>query len=135
MPDASGSDPGRPDRPRPKRPLNVFGEPLAECCAKPLTGFYRTGSCETGPEDFGVHTVCAVVDADFLAFSRAAGNDLSTPVPEAGFPGLKPGDCWCLCAARWKEALDAARAPQVRLPRPPQAAPDLRPPRLPEQYT
>jgi hypothetical protein len=62
-----------------------------------------------------VHTVCAVVDADFLAFSRAAGNDLSTPVPEAGFPGLKPGDCWCLCAARWKEALDAARAPQVRL--------------------
>ena len=84
MPDASGSDPGRRARPR-----NVFGEPLDECCSKPLTGFYRTGSCETGPEDFGVHTVCARVDAEFLAFSRAAGNDLSSPVPAAGFPGLK----------------------------------------------
>src|SRR5689334_14394484 len=76
---------------------NVYGEPLAECSAKPLTGFYRTGSCATGPDDFGLHTVCTRVDADFLAFSRAAGNDLSTPVPQAGFPGLKPGDCWCLC--------------------------------------
>jgi uncharacterized protein (DUF2237 family) len=94
---------------------NVFGEPLAECCAKPLTGFYRTGSCETGPEDVGVHTVCTRVDADFLAFSRAAGNDLSTPVPAAGFPGLQPGDCWCLCAERWKEAFEAGRAPRVRL--------------------
>src|ERR1044071_1271710 len=81
VPDASGSAPRRPARPR-----NVFGEPLAECCAKPLTGFYRTGSCETGPEDFGVHTVCARVDADFLAFSKAAGNDLSTSFPAAGFP-------------------------------------------------
>jgi uncharacterized protein len=94
---------------------NVFGEPLAECCAKPLTGFYRSGSCETGPEDVGVHTVCARVDAAFLAFSRAAGNDLSTPVPAAGFPGLKPGDCWCLCAARWLEAFEAGWAPRVRL--------------------
>ena len=110
MPDASGSDPGRRASPR-----NVLGEPLAECCSSPLTGFYRTGSCETGPEDFGVHTVCAHVDADFLAFSKAAGNDLSTPVPAAGFAGLKPGDCWCLCAARWKEAFDAGRAPKVRL--------------------
>lgn len=111
MPDASGSDP----RPRRDAPRNVFGERLGECCAKPLTGFYRDGSCNTGPEDFGVHTVCALVDADFLAFSKAAGNDLSTPVPQAGFEGLKPGDCWCLCAARWKEAFDAGHAPRVRL--------------------
>ena len=108
MPDASGSDPGRGNRPR-----NVFGEPLAECCTKPLTGFYRTGSCETGPDDFGVHTVCTRVDADFLRFSQAAGNDLSTP--RAGFPGLRPGDRWCLCAARWKEAFDAHVAPPVIL--------------------
>ena len=94
---------------------NVLGEPLAECCTKPMTGFYRDGSCNTGPEDFGVHTVCTKVDAEFLAFSKAAGNDLSTPVPEFGFPGLKPGDCWCLCAARWKEALDAGAPPQVVL--------------------
>src|SRR5216683_2858297 len=84
------------------------------CSAKPLTGFYRTGSCETGPEDVGLHTVCTRVDAEFLAFSRAAGNDLSTPVPAAGFPGLRPGDCWCL-AERWKEAFEAGRAPRVRL--------------------
>ena len=84
MPDASGSDPGRRATPRPG-PRNVLGEPLAECCTSPLTGFYRTGSCETGPEDFGVHTVCARVDAEFLAFSRAAGNDLSSAVPEAGY--------------------------------------------------
>ena len=114
MPDASGSDPGPGGRPRP-RPRNVLGEPLAECCTNPMTGFYRTGSCDTGPEDFGVHTVCAHVDADFLVFSKAAGNDLSTPVPQVGFSGLKPGDCWCLCAARWKEALDAGKAPQVVL--------------------
>jgi uncharacterized protein len=110
MPDASGSDPGRGG---PQR--NVFGEPLRECCAKPLTGFYRTGSCETGPEDLGVHTVCAQVDAEFLAFSRAAGNDLSTPIPQVGFQGLQPGDCWCLCAARWLEAFEAGKAPKVRL--------------------
>ena len=94
---------------------NVLGEPLAECCTKPMTGFYRDGSCNTGPEDFGVHTVCTRVDAAFLEFSKAAGNDLSTPVPEFGFPGLKPGDCWCLCAARWKEAFEADRAPRVKL--------------------
>jgi uncharacterized protein len=94
---------------------NVFGEPLAECCSKPMTGFYRDGSCNTGPEDLGLHTVCTKVDAAFLAFSRAAGNDLSTPVPEFGFPGLKPGDCWCLCAERWKEAFEAGKAPKVRL--------------------
>jgi uncharacterized protein (DUF2237 family) len=111
MPDAGGYDPGR----RRAAPKNVFGEPIKECCSSPLTGFYRDGSCNTGPEDFGVHTVCTRVDADFLAFSKAAGNDLSTPVPQFGFAGLKPGDCWCLCAARWKEALDAGHAPRIRL--------------------
>ena len=111
MPDSSGFDPGRRRAPS----KNVLGETLSECCARPLTGFYRDGACNTGPEDFGVHTVCARVDADFLAFSKAAGNDLSTAVPQVGFAGLKPGDCWCLCAARWKEALDAGRAPRIRL--------------------
>src|ERR1700741_2366263 len=94
---------------------NVLGEPLAECCSKPLTGFYRDGSCNTGPEDVGMHTVCASVDAAFLVFSKAAGNDLSTPVPDFGFPGLKPGDRWCLCAARWREAFEAGMAPRVIL--------------------
>jgi uncharacterized protein (DUF2237 family) len=94
---------------------NVLGEALEECCRKPLTGFYRDGSCNTGAEDLGLHVVCARMTADFLAFSRSRGNDLSTPVPEAGFPGLKPGDCWCLCAARWREALEAGQAPPVRL--------------------
>ena len=133
MPDASGSDPGRGGRPRP-RARNVLGEPLAECCTNPLTGFYRTGSCETGAEDFGVHTVCARVDADFLAFSKAAGNDLSTPVPQAGFPGLKPGDCWCLCAARWKEAFDAGKAPKVRLTGTHEATLDIVPLELLKKY-
>ena len=77
MPDAGGYDPGRRRLP----PKNVFGEPLKECCSAPLTGFYRDGACNTGPEDFGVHTVCAMMTADFLAFSKAAGNDLSTPMP------------------------------------------------------
>ena len=80
-----------------------------------MTGFYRDGCCNTGPDDLGVHTVCALMTAEFLEFSRARGNDLSTPVPESGFPGLKPGDRWCLCAARWKEALDAGMAPRVVL--------------------
>jgi hypothetical protein len=94
---------------------NVFGEPIALCSAKPLTGFYRTGCCETGAEDTGVHTVCIEATAEFLAFSKAAGNDLSTPRPEFGFAGLKPGDRWCLCAARWQEALEAGAAPRVVL--------------------
>jgi uncharacterized protein len=94
---------------------NVLGEPLAECCSKPLTGFYRDGACNTGPEDVGLHTVCARMDEAFLRFSRERGNDLSTPVPEFGFPGLQPGDCWCLCAERWQEAFDAGQAPKVRL--------------------
>lgn len=94
---------------------NVLGEPLQTCSDKPLTGFYRNGCCNTGPEDTGVHTVCAFMTAEFLEFSRLRGNDLSTPVPEFGFPGLKPGDRWCLCAARWKEALEAGMAPRVVL--------------------
>ena len=94
---------------------NVFGEPLVECCRKPMTGFYRDGACNTGPEDIGLHTVCALMDEPFLRFSQARGNDLSTPQPEFGFPGLRPGDCWCLCAERWQEALAAGRAPRVRL--------------------
>ena len=80
-----------------------------------MTGFYRTGCCETGEEDVGVHTVCVEVTAEFLAFSRARGNDLSTARPELGFPGLQPGDRWCLCAARWQEALEAGAAPRVVL--------------------
>ena len=96
-------------------PRNVLGEPLQPCCERPVTGFYRDGSCRTGPEDLGLHTVCAQMSAEFLAFSRARGNDLSTPVPAYGFPGLKPGDKWCLCAARWKEAYDAGQAPAVVL--------------------
>jgi uncharacterized protein (DUF2237 family) len=94
---------------------NVLGGPLAVCGADPLTGFYRTGCCDTGPEDVGVHAVCALMTAEFLAFSRSRGNDLSTPRPEYGFPGLRPGDRWCLCASRWQEALDAGMAPPVVL--------------------
>ena len=80
-----------------------------------MTGFYRTGCCQTGPDDLGSHTVCVLVTDEFLAFSKAAGNDLSTPMPEHGFPGLKKGDRWCLCAPRWQEALDAGHAPRVVL--------------------
>lgn len=95
--------------------LNVFGEPVEMCSNNPMTGFYRTGCCHTGPDDLGLHTICVVVTAEFLAFSKVRGNDLSTPMPEFGFPGLNPGDRWCLCAARWKEALDAGMAPRVVL--------------------
>ncbi len=94
---------------------NVLGGELKPCSNAPLTGFFRNGCCETGPDDLGLHTVCAVMTAEFLAFSRAQGNDLSTPQPAYGFQGLKPGDRWCLCAPRWKEALDAGMAPQVVL--------------------
>jgi uncharacterized protein (DUF2237 family) len=95
--------------------LNVLGEPLKPCSFDPVTGFFRDGCCNTGPEDRGRHTVCARMTAEFLAFSRARGNDLSTPRPEFGFPGLRPGDRWCLCAARWVEALEAGAAPKVVL--------------------
>ena len=95
--------------------VNVLGGRLETCSLDPLTGWTRTGCCETGLQDRGNHTVCAVMTADFLAFSRSAGNDLSTPVPQYGFPGLKPGDRWCLCAPRWAEALQADCAPRVVL--------------------
>jgi hypothetical protein len=94
---------------------NVLGGPLATCCTTPLTGFYRDGNCHTGPQDFGTHVVCAQVTREFLEFSVARGNDLVTPVPQFDFPGLAPGDKWCLCAMRWKEALDAGVAPPVVL--------------------
>ena len=94
---------------------NVLGEVLAPCSFSPMTGFFRDGCCNTGPEDLGVHTVCCEVTADFLAFSKARGNDLSTPRPEFGFKGLVPGDRWCLCAARWQEAHEAGAAPRVVL--------------------
>ncbi len=95
--------------------INVLGGPLRPCSIDPITGFYRDGCCNTGAEDLGLHTVCCVMTAEFLAFSKKAGNDLSTPLPQYGFAGLKPGDRWCLCASRWKEALDAGAPPQVVL--------------------
>lgn len=95
--------------------LNVLGEPLQACSFDPVTGFYRDGCCHTGPDDVGTHVVCARVTAEFLAFSQAVGNDLSTPRPEWRFQGLKPGDRWCLCVRRWKEALTAGVAPPVIL--------------------
>ena len=94
-------------------PRNVLGEPLDTCSIKPMSGFYRDGCCNTGKEDIGSHTVCAVMTSEFLDFSKSHGNDLSTPVPELGFPGLKPGDRWCLCAPRWQEAFEARQAPRV----------------------
>ena len=94
---------------------NVLGGPLQVCGQDPMTGFYRTGCCETGPMDQGSHTVCAQITAEFLAFTRSRGNDLSTPLPWADFPGLKPGDRWCLCASRWQEALEAGVAPPIDL--------------------
>ena len=95
--------------------LNVLGEALLPCSEEPLTGFFRDGCCNTSSEDLGRHVVCVRVTADFLEFSRSRGNDLGTPMPEFGFPGLQPGDQWCLCAARWKEALEAGAAPRVVL--------------------
>ena len=94
---------------------NVLGRELQSCSFEPATGFFRNGCCETGPHDVGLHTVCAVMTAEFLAFSAAVGNDLSAPRLDLGFPGLKPGDRWCLCAPRWKEALDAGMAPPLVL--------------------
>jgi uncharacterized protein (DUF2237 family) len=92
---------------------NVLGERLEPCSSTPRTGFYRDGCCNTGPEDVGLHVICTQVTAEFLAYSKAQGNDLSTPVPEHGFPGLRPGDCWCVCVARWREAFEAGVAPPV----------------------
>ena len=101
---------------------NVLGTPLEVCCTEPLTGFYRDGICRTGADDTGTHIVCARVTAAFLEFSRAQGNDLVTPRREFRFSGLKPGDCWCLCVLRWREALLAGVAPSVRLERTHEAA-------------
>lgn len=98
-----------------RTPKNVFGEPLISCSTDPMTGFYRDGCCRTGAGDMGLHVVCTVMTDDFLRFSKLKGNDLSTPIPEYQFPGLKAGDRWCLCAARWKEAYDAGMAPDVVL--------------------
>jgi uncharacterized protein len=100
---------------QPLSALNVLGEPLEICSLAPMTGFYRDGCCNTGREDIGSHTVCVVMTAEFLRFSKSMGNDLSTPVAEFGFPGLKPGDRWCLCASRWQEAFEANKAPRVVL--------------------
>ena len=96
-------------------PRNVLGGALADCSQEPLTGWFRDGCCNTDARDFGLHTVCVRVTAAFLEFSRAKGNDLTTPSPDHGFPGLKAGDQWCLCAARWREALLAGCAPSVVL--------------------
>jgi uncharacterized protein (DUF2237 family) len=110
MPLDSGSGRGR------RNPsVNVLGGRLEICSIKPMTGFFRDGCCDTSAADVGSHTVCAVMTAEFLAFSKSRGNDLSTPVPDFGFPGLVPGDRWCLCAPRWQEALEAGSAPRVVL--------------------
>ena len=97
------------------RQKNVLGGALIPCSVAPMTGFFRDGCCHTSPEDIGSHTVCAVMTKDFLSFSKAAGNDLTTPRAKYGFPGLKPGDSWCLCAARWEQARQAGAAPNVIL--------------------
>ncbi len=96
-------------------PVNVFGDPLGSCNESPITGFFRDGCCNTGAADLGSHTVCVEVTQEFLEFSRFQGNDLSTPRPESGFSGLRPGDRWCLCAARWLEAYESRMAPRVVL--------------------
>lgn len=94
---------------------NVLGTKLEVCCTSPMTGYYRDGFCNTGGQDFGMHVVCAQVTEEFLEYTKLQGNDLSTPVPQFNFPGLKPGDAWCLCAARWQEALEAGVTPPVIL--------------------
>lgn len=96
-------------------PVNVLGTKLEACCYKPMTGYYRDGFCNTGPSDYGSHTVCAIMTEEFLAYSSSCGNDLITPNPRFHFPGLKPGDQWCLCAVRWKEAEEAGLACPVIL--------------------
>lgn len=107
--------------------LNVLGGPLLPCNERPLTGFFRDGCCNTSEDDLGSHTICVVLTAEFLEFSKAAGNDLSTPRPEFDFPGLQPGQRWCLCAARWLQAYQAGKAPQVLLNSTNQAALEIVP--------
>lgn len=114
--------------------LNVFGEKLIPCSLEPLTGFFRDGCCNTNDQDFGSHTICIETTENFLEFSRFKGNDLSTPVPEFGFPGLKPGDRWCLCASRWLEAHKQGMAPRVHLTRTHQRALEIVPLEILRQY-
>ncbi|MBC7900578.1 MAG: DUF2237 domain-containing protein [Saprospiraceae bacterium] len=112
MSNTNGNGNGNGHRPKPK---NVLGGELKSCCTDPMTGFYRDGYCRTGADDTGRHTVCILATDEFLRFSRSVGNDLSTPMPQYSFPGVKEGDKWCLCVLRWREALDAGMAPQVIL--------------------
>ena len=114
--------------------LNVFGETLGLCSEEPLTGFFRDGCCNTSEQDLGSHTVCVKVTAEFLEFSRKQGNDLSTPQPEFDFPGLRPGDRWCLCAARWVEAYRNGAAPRVYLQRTHQRALEIVPLKILSKY-
>jgi len=114
--------------------LNVLGGPLLTCSDEPVTGFFRDGCCNTSEHDFGSHTICVVLTEEFLAYSKAAGNDLSTPRPEFDFPGLKAGQCWCLCAARWVEAYRAGKAPKVSLNSTNQAALEVVPLDLLKQH-
>ena len=114
--------------------VNVFGEPLETCSDDPMTGFFRDGCCNTGNDDVGSHTVCVEVTKEFLEFSRFRGNDLSTPRPEFGFPGLAPGDRWCLCAARWLEAHEHGMAPGVSLTRTHKRALDIIPMEILQKY-
>jgi uncharacterized protein (DUF2237 family) len=115
MPFDDASSGGGGGGPRKRASVNALGGVLEACGTRPVTGFFRNGCCDTSAEDIGSHTVCAVMTAAFLAYSKRAGNDLSTPMPQYGFDGLKPGDRWCLCAPRWQEALDAGNAPDIVL--------------------
>lgn len=114
--------------------LNVLGGPLLTCSDEPVTGFFRDGCCNTSEDDFGSHTICVVLTEEFLAYSKAAGNDLSTPRPEFDFPGLKAGQRWCLCAARWVEAYRVGKAPKVSLNSTNQAALEIVPLELLKQH-
>lgn len=118
----------------PDEAINVLGGPLAQCSTDPVTGFFRDGHCNTCAADQGSHTVCAVMTAEFLAYSKYVGNDLSTPIPQFRFPGLKPGDCWCLCASRFLQAHDEGCAPKVSLESTHLRALDVVPMRVLEQH-
>jgi len=113
-----------------EQPRNVFGNPLETCCDEPMTGFYRDGTCRTGVRDRGNHVICARMTEEFLAYSKSQGNDLVTPRPDWNFPGLEPEDRWCLCAARWREALEVHRAPPVYLAATEESALEVVPMRL-----
>ena len=118
----------------PRGALNLLGTPLKQCCTSPMTGYERDGFCHTRPRDRGLHVVCAEMTSEFLAFTKAKGNDLSSPAPQYGFPGLKPGDHWCLCAARWLEAHQAGVAPPIDLEASEQSALKLAPISLYQEY-